>query len=520
LLLGYRSSKYRWQNSTDSLTNPAGRRKITGREKIKPLKICLVSSELAPLAKAGGLGDVSAALATYLHGAGHDVRVLIPRYQRIDQSGVDIQPVAGLSDLTLQLGPHTVSYSIDRMLLGDSRTPIYLLNCPDAYARDSIYTQDEDEHLRFVLLSRAAIAMCQHMGFAPDIFSCHDWQTALIPLYLRTTYAWDQLFRNTKSVLTIHNIGYQGMFSADVVGELALGGAEQNLHQDDLNAGVVNFLKTGVIYADLITTVSPTYAREILSDEYGMGLNHLLRERLNTVVGILNGVDYREWDPATDKHLPANYSAADMRGKAVCKAQLLQELELNPDQERPLFGIVSRLVGQKGIDLIEKVVPRLLTRRDFSLAVLGSGEPRFEQVFEWMQRSFPGRVCFYRGYNNALAHWIEAGSDSFLMPSLYEPCGLNQMYSLKYGTVPVVRETGGLADSVEQIDADTRTGTGVLFRDYNETGFDWALNRALDLYSDQATWQAIIANGMAKDFSWERQGAHYVKLFRELGGVQ
>lgn len=422
--------------------------------------------------------------------------------------------------MSLQLGPHRVRYSIDMMLLGDTKTPIYLLNCPDAFGRDSIYTQDDDEHLRFILLSRAAIEMCQHMGFAPHIFSCHDWQTALIPLYLRTTYGWDELFRETRSVLTIHNIGYQGMFGAEVVGELGLDGAEQHLHQDDLKNGAVNFLKTGVLYADLITTVSPTYAREILGDEYGMGLNELLRERVNTVVGILNGVDYAEWNPATDKHLPANYSPADMRGKAVCKTQLLQELNLDPNPERPLLGIVSRLVGQKGIDLIEKVVPRLLTRRDFTLAVLGSGEPRFEQVFEWMQRQFPGRVCFYRGYNNALAHWIEAGSDIFLMPSRYEPCGLNQMYSLKYGTVPVVRETGGLADSVEQFNADAGTGTGIVFRDYDETGLEWSINRALDLYTNESSWQELIANGMAKDFSWERQGAFYVKLFRELSGQQ
>jgi starch synthase len=310
------------------------------------------------------------------------------------------------------------------------------------------------------------------------------------------------------------------MFPAQIVGQLGLDGAEQHLHQDDLQQGVVNFLKTGVLYADLITTVSPTYAREILGEEYGMGLNTLLIQREQSVVGILNGVDYNEWNPATDRHLPANYSPTDMRGKAKCKATLMKELDLKQHPERPLLGIVTRLVGQKGIDLIEKVVPRMLTRRDFAMAVLGSGEPRFEQVFEWMQRQFAGRVCFYRGYNDALAHWIEAGSDIFLMPSRYEPCGLNQMYSLKYGTVPVVRETGGLADSVHQFDADKGTGTGVLFRDYDETGLEWAINRALDLFADQANWRTLVANGMAMDYSWERQCELYVKLFRELSGVR
>ena len=472
------------------------------------------------MAKAGGLGDVSAALATYLTAAGHDVRVLIPRYSRIDDSGADIQPVAGLSDLEIRLGGRKLRYSIDKMLLDDSGTPIYLLRCPEFYGRPGIYSQDDDEYLRFVMLSRAAIEMCQQMGFAPHIFSCHDWQTGLIPLYLRSTYAWDKLFKDTKSVLTIHNIGYQGMFPAEIVGQLGLDGAEQHLHQDDLHNGVVNFLKTGILYADLVTTVSPTYAREILGAEYGMGLDGLLRQREQSVVGILNGVDYKEWDPATDKHLPANYSPDDLRGKQKCKATLMQELDLEQRPGTPLLGIVTRLVGQKGIDLIEKVVPRLLTRRDFALAVLGSGEPRFEQVLEWMQRQFAGRVCFYRGYNNALAHWIEAGSDIFLMPSRYEPCGLNQMYSLKYGTVPVVRETGGLADSVQQFDADTGSGTGVLFRDYNEAGLEWGINRVLDLYADQGSWQQLVANGMAMDYSWERQSDLYVQLFRELSGVK
>lgn len=489
-------------------------------KKNNKLKICLVSSEAAPLAKAGGLGDVSAALATYLHEAGHDVRMLLPRYSRIEKLGLDIEPVPGLDDIYMRLGSHEVRYSIDKTVLPGSDTPIYLLRCPEAYERDGIYTQDDDEHLRFVLLSRAAIEMCQKMKFSPHIFSCHDWQTALIPLYLRSTYGWDKLFANTRSTLTIHNIGYQGMFASKVVTELGLDYAEHLLHQDDLENGVVNFMKTGLLYADLITTVSPTYAQEILGDEYGMGLNGILQERAQSVVGILNGVDYDEWNPKTDKHLPANYSPGDMGGKVICKTQLLRELGMQEQLDRPLLGIVTRLVGQKGIELIEQVVPQLLRERDVALATLGSGEPRYEQFFEWLQQEFPGRVCFYRGYNNELAHLIEAGSDIFLMPSLYEPCGLNQMYSLKYGTLPVVRETGGLADSVQQFDADSRSGTGVVFRDYNAAGFRWAVNRALDLYADKKAWPVALANGMAQDFSWERQGARYVELFRELSDLK
>ena len=482
----------------------------------KPLKICLASPEFAPLAKTGGLADVSAALSLYLHRAGHDVRVLIPRYRRINEQGLDIQPVKGMASIRMRLGDREIHFGIDRTTLPDSGLPIYLLRCPEFFDRDNIYTQDPDEHLRFVLLSHAALQMCQRMAFAPDIVSCHDWQTSLIPLFLKSVYAWDELFRKTRSTLTIHNIGYQGMFPAWTLGELGLAGAEHHLHQDDLKDGVINFLKTGIMYADLVTTVSPTYAREILGEDYGMGLNGLLRERANSLFGILNGVDYDEWNPATDKLIPANFTPADLSGKARCKERLMVETGLEPRPDRPLIGIVSRLVGQKGFDLVENVVPALLAERDFAITVLGSGERRFEDFFNWLTHRYPGRASFYQGFSNELAHWIEAGADMFLMPSLYEPSGLNQMYSLKYGTVPVVRETGGLADSVDQINPASATGTGILFRDYNAEGLNWALNRGLDFYANEPLWQAVVQNGMQQDFSWDRQGALYVQLFSEL----
>jgi len=357
------------------------------------------------------------------------------------------------------------------------------------------------------------------MRFAPHIFHCHDWHTALIPLYLRSVYSWDGLFAHCKSVLTIHNIGYQGVFPADILNDLNLDGGADLLHQDDLAAGRINFMKTGVLYADLLTAVSPRYAQEIQGPEYGAGLDDLLRQRSDSVVGILNGVDYNDWNPATDKLIPNNYTSDNLGGKARCKRKLVNDLEIRGGAQRPLVGIVSRLAGQKGIQLIENVVPRLLQERDFSLAVLGSGERRYEQFFSQLQNRFRDRVCFYRGYNEKLAHWIEAGADMFLMPSLYEPCGLNQMYSLKYGTVPVVRETGGLADSVEQINVRTGTGTGILFRDYNDDGLRWAMNTALDLFANKRLWRNIIANGMALDFSWQRQGEQYVEQFRQLGNL-
>lgn len=486
----------------------------------RKLKICLASSELAPLAKTGGLADVSAALGTELSDAGHDVRVLIPRYSRIDEQGLQTRPVDGLSGMSIRAGGRTFHYDIDEVTVAETGLRVYLVNCPMFYHRDSLYTNDGDEFLRFVLLSRAALEMCQRMQFAPDVFHCNDWQTALIPLYLKTTYAWDDLFAGTRSVLTIHNIGYQGMFPSFVLGDLGLEGAEHHLHQDDLKDGVINFLKTGILYADAITTVSPTYAREIMGEDYGMGLNHLLRERMSTVFGILNGVDYGEWNPATDAFLPANYSADDLEGKRECKRVLMQELGLEGNLERPLVGLVSRLVGQKGIELIENVMPRFLGHRDMAFAVLGSGESGYEAFFGRLQSAYRDRVCFYRGFSNKLAHMIEAGSDMFLMPSRYEPCGLNQMYSLKYGTVPIVRETGGLADSVEQVNPATGSGTGVVFRDYNDDGLAWALHHSLGLFANRPLWQRIMQNGMAKDFSWGRQAALYVDLFNRLLGRQ
>jgi starch synthase len=481
-----------------------------------PLKICLASAELAPLAKTGGLADVTAALSAYLHGQGHDVRVLLPFYAAIDTTALDVTPVGFLQDLSIDLGPQPIRFSIDTATLPGSSLRIYLLRCPQLYGRPGIYSNDGDEHLRFALLSRAAIEMCQHMGFAPDIFHCHDWHTALVPLYLRSHYAWDRLFAGSRCVLTIHNIGYQGIFNASILQDVGLEDQRQRLHQEDLSLGRINFLKTGVLYADLLTTVSPTYAREILTAEYGMGLQDLLQQRRDALVGILNGVDYTEWNPANDMLIPFFYDRRRLAGKRKNKLALMRELQLDSSDDMPLVGMVTRLTYQKGIELVQKVVPALLQQRRFALAVLGSGETRYEQFFSWLQQNHRDRVCFYRGFSNQLAHWIEAGSDMFLMPSRFEPCGLNQMYSLRYGSVPIVRRTGGLADSVSLFEPASGTGTGIVFNDFNDIALEWALNTALDLYREKTAWRRLVRNGMAMDYSWEHQGRVYVELFQRL----
>ena len=317
-------------------------------------------------------------------------------------------------------------------------------------------------------------------------------------------------------MLTIHNIGYQGVFDAGIVADLDIDWSRHLLHHDHLQEGYLSFLETGILHADRLTTVSPTHALELMSDAYGMGLQGLLRERASSLTGILNGVDTEEWDPATDSMIPANYSADDLTGKAACKEALLKKLGLEVVPGRPLVGVVTRLVAQKGIELILEALPGLLSRIDFTFVVLGSGAKDYEHGLWVLQQQFPGRVCFYRGYNAELSHWIEAGSDLYLMPSLYEPCGLNQMYSLRYGTVPVVRATGGLADSVEPINPMRGSGTGILFDHYDATGLAWGLGTGLALYRDKKLWRKIVLNGMAKDFSWEHQIEAYLELYRGL----
>jgi len=482
----------------------------------KTLKICLVSSELAPLAKTGGLADVSAALSAFLNRKGHDIRVVIPFYSAIDTESLVIARDPLLQNLSIRVGNHYLNYSIDTTTLPNTTLKIYLLRCPELYDRPGIYTGGSDEHLRFILLSRVAIEMCQHMGFAPDIFHCHDWHTALAPLFLKTHYAWDSLFENTRSVLTIHNIGYQGIFDAHILHDMGMQNSSDMLHQDDLAIGRVNFLKTGLLYADLLTTVSPTYANEILTPAYGMGLQNLLQQRRPALVGILNGVDTDEWNPRKDALIPFPYDARATSGKKKNKLALMQELGLDSSDDVPLLGIVSRFTSQKGIDLIQQVVPKLLRQRRFALAVLGSGEPRYQQFFSELQHSHRDRVCYYRGFNNKLAHMIEAGSDMFLMPSRFEPCGLNQMYSLRYGTVPIVRRTGGLADSVQLFQPSSGKGTGIVFDDYSASALEWSLNAALDLYQDKKSWRKLVRNGMAMDYSWKHQGQIYIDLFRQI----
>lgn len=485
------------------------------------LAICLLASEVAPLSKTGGLADVAGALAKYLHADGHDVRLFTPCYSSIDPAALGARPVAALQQVPLALGKHPYVFSVlEAALPGAGGARVYLIDCPGLYARASLYTTDPDEHLRFIALTRAALMSCARLKWAVRIFHCNDWHTAFAPLYLRTGYAREPLFAAARTVLTIHNIGYQGIFAAADVADLGLAPGDTHLlHQDDLRAGRINALRHGILYADAITTVSPTHAREICTAEYGMGLEDNLRARGGALTGILNGVDYDDWDPRRDRFLPVHYDPGHLGGKAELKSRFLARTRLATAPDVPLAGIVSRLAAQKGIELMFEALPKLLRARPLALAALGSGEAKYEQFFTRLAGSFPGRVVFESGYDEELSHWIEAASDLFLMPSRYEPCGLNQMYSLRYGTVPVVRRTGGLADSVQHYDPASGSGTGVVFNDFDPPALEWAVNFALDLYGQPVHWSRVLRNGMSKDFSWQRATAEYEAVYRRLTGA-
>jgi starch synthase len=477
------------------------------------LKLCMLSSEIMPYAKTGGLADVAGALVRELGRLGHEVRPFMPLYAQVRAAQPALEP-AGIEQVPIEIGGSRHTFSVRQLRLAGGA--MYFIDCPAMFDREALYTTDPDEHNRFLLFTRAVVESCQRMAFAPDVFHCNDWHTAFLPLYLKTVYAWDRLFAGSRSLLTIHNIGYQGIMPAAAAADLGLGAAESLLDQPDLRLGLINSLKHGIRFADAVTTVSPTYAREICDTPLGMELQGVLRERPDGVVGILNGVEYEDWDPRTDRHLTAHYSAQDLGGKRANKQLLLKSCGVALPPSAPLIGMVSRLAEQKGIDLLVDALPQVLDTRVAGLVVLGSGDARYVTFFEELARRYRGRVAFRSGYDESLAHLIEAGSDMFLMPSRYEPCGLNQMYSLRYGTIPIVHKTGGLADSVQGVDPARGTGTGIVFDHYDAAAVRWALHSALDLFADRAVWGRLIQNAMAQDFSWERQVRQYEAVYGRI----
>ena len=482
---------------------------------VSPLKLCILSSEIVPFAKTGGLADVVGALVREFAQSGHEVRAFMPLYAGVRRAHPDSRPVHGLENVGITIGTRSHAFSVRTANIAETSIAVHFIDCPELYDRPSIYTTDPDEHRRFLLFTRAVVESCLRLGFAPDVFHCNDWHTAFLPLYLKTIYSAVPLLARARSLLTIHNIGYQGVIPRVFIGDLGLGAAEALLDAADLAHGVINSLKTGIKFADTVTTVSPTYAREICEPPVGMGLESTLEARSRGVIGILNGVDYREWDPRYDPYLSVHFSAEDPSGKFGNKLRLLAMSHLGAAPQSPLVGMVTRLAEQKGIDILIDALPGVLEKRNFALAVLGSGEERYARFFESLMRRFPDRVVFRSEHDEPLAHLIEAGSDMFLMPSHYEPCGLNQMYSMRYGTIPIVRSTGGLADSVRHYDPATGIGTGCVFKDYDPPAVVWALNTTFDWFLDLKSWGRLMQNAMLEDFSWSRQVSMYEKVYRD-----
>jgi starch synthase len=473
------------------------------------LRILFAASEGLPFSKTGGLADVIEALPKALVAQGHELAVVLPRYRGIKTSMVVMPSV------TIPLGSRLRFPSIaDGTMLNGVR--YFFVDDPGYFDRDGIYggsTGDfPDNAERFSEFSRATIEIAKHVWPA-DVIHCHDWQTALVPVLLRSLYSTDPLLKDIPVIFTIHNLGYQGQFPAAVLDRAGIPPEVYNPAGLEYY-GDVNLLKGGLVYSDYLTTVSKKYAEEIQTPEFGFGLDGVVRSRRDHLVGILNGVDYAAWNPEKDKLIAATYSAKDLTGKHVCKKDLLEIFGLSPEyQSRPLLGIVSRFADQKGFDLIAAIAKELMLE-DVILTVLGTGDRRYEELFETLANEFPGRVGVRIAYDNELAHKIEAGADMFLMPSRYEPCGLNQIYSLKYGTVPIVRTTGGLDDTVESFDVEHGTGTGFKFEPYTGAALLDAVRLALHHFADERIWKRIQLNGISKDFSWKRPATEYAKLYK------
>lgn len=466
----------------------------------------MVASEATPFAKTGGLADVLGSLPVALAAQGAEVGVVIPRYRSVPMDGAD----RIWDRLQLWVGPGRYDASIWEVDKEGVR--YFLADIPAFFDRDGIYGDGGkdyyDNYSRFAGLCHAALAISRNI-FRPDILHCHDWQAALTPVYLRQYFGSDPTFYGMRTVFTIHNLGYQGRFGKDKLWWLGL---PEWLFRSDLLEfyGDINLLKGGIVYSDYLTTVSPTYAREIQTPEQGFGLDGLLRARSGSLTGILNGVDYREWNPAADPHIAANYSAEDLSGKRECKLALLREFGLPTDPpEIPVIGIVSRMAAQKGFDLIASVAYELINW-DIRLVVLGTGDSQYENLFRTLAHARPDRFAVRIAFDNRTAHRIEAGADMFLMPSHYEPCGLNQMYSLRYGAVPVVHATGGLDDTID-------SSTGFKFRPYSGDAMLGALRDALTTYwTEPERWQSMVREGMRRDFSWATSAAHYLDLYQRL----
>jgi starch synthase len=484
----------------------------------RDLSILMVSAEAHPLAKVGGLADVMGALPRALAQRGHDVRIALPFYKSIKDAGTPTARLKGIDVLDVTIGDVAMPAEISVTKLPGSKIEVLLIGNDDLFGRDGIYMDPEtgeaypDNAERFIFFSRAVFMLIGLMKRPPGLIHCHDHQTGFIPAWLRYAPGPAGALEDLRTIFTIHNLAYQGSYPKEV-------GYKAGFGEDVLKPmgtvefhGDVNMMKAGISYADTITTVSPTYAKEIQTGEFGYGLEGILKARSEHLFGILNGADYSVWDPGRDNLIPFSYSRSKPAGKRKCRQHLIERLNLNAGDETPLIGIVSRLVAQKGLDIVSEVFDEIMGL-DTCIVILGLGDKHYHDLLTTAQKRFPGRVSVNLAFDEELAHQIEAGCDMFLMPSKYEPCGLNQMYSMKYGTVPIVRRTGGLADTVVDFDASGES-TGFVFGQYSSEHLLEAVSRARKAYADRGQWDRLVDRAMAQDFSWERSAKAYEDVYR------
>lgn len=488
-------------------------------------KILFITSEVVPFIKTGGLADVSSALPQKLQELGHQVRIVVPKYGAIDERKYKIHEVVRLKDINTKIGEKDVVFSLrSSFLIGPkARVQIYFLDNPEYFgSRHSLYSdpitgedyKDNDE--RYILLAKSVFELINKLGWVPDIIHCNDWQCGLIPAYLKSMFANDPQFASIKTVFTIHNLSFQGEFPKTAFNKTGLP-KELESEKGILHKGRVNFLKSGLMFADVINTVSETYAKEICQyKEFGIGLHDVLSKRKKDVYGIINGIDDTIWNPEVDKKIPQNFSIKDIDAKKENKKALAENFGFKYDEKVPIIGLISRLTEDKGMDLLEKAFPQLM-KLNIQLVLLGSGDKKYHKLFTSLASKNSGKFSCFIGFDDELAHLIEAGSDMFLIPSKFEPCGLNQFYSLVYGTIPIVHKTGGLADTVQNYSIKNGNGNGFVFEKYSPTEMVSEIKKAVKIYStDQEHWQAMMKNGMKSNFAWLNSAKKYVDLYKKL----
>ncbi|MBI5642041.1 MAG: glycogen synthase GlgA [Deltaproteobacteria bacterium] len=474
-------------------------------------RVIIVSPEAAPFAKTGGLADVAGSLPKALKKLGCEVSIFMPYYRQVAQSGLKLE-TTGI-DITVPLWKRKIKAEV--LMYGGGDVPVYFIKQDELYDRSYLYGTPEGDYFdnleRYAFFSRGVLEALKEGGFTPDVIHCNDWQTGLLPAYLKDAYKGEPCFQRTAVVFTIHNIAYQGLFDARLFELTNLSPAFFNPEGLEF-WGKVNLLKSGLVYSEIITTVSRAYSAEIQTPEYGYGLEGVLQRRKDNLYGVLNGIDYEEWNPEADPMIPANYSRDDMRGKRPCRRKLLKGFGLKLKPEVPLIGIISRLAAQKGFDILSEAMPELM-ELDLGIVLLGSGDRKYRELMEGLAERYPEKLAVKIDFNNALSHLVEAGSDMFLMPSRYEPCGLNQIYSLRYGTIPVVRATGGLEDTVR--DYKEGDGTGFKFKEYSAKAIVEKVKEAIAVFEDKKAWEELQKRAMAEDFSWERSARKYMELYQK-----